>query len=1042
MVTGLQNPLSIFIIALGTAFLLSIFYKAGKQIASIIFLVALGSMTVVAGVGLFNQVNGQQALEIYTAGFMPPFSINLRFGLFEAFASFSVNLLGIMGGLYLLDRLQRNVQSLVLFLIAVMGVNGLIMTRDLFNLFVFIEIASIASFALVAMEQDAKALTAGLKYLIAAGIASSFFLLGTIFLYHLTGTLNIDGLIETKSSITGVVGVTALTFLFGALMVEMKPFPANGWGLDVYQASPGGVAAFISVGISTGSLFALYKVLPLLTPHLSLIIALAGITFFFSNLMGLNQTNVKRMLGYSSIAQMGLLLLSLALLTRLDAEEKIPWIVGGLFINHFLAKAGLFWVAGIIKKETTHEWKGLAQSRVLYVIFGLFVIALVGFPPFPGFWAKWELLMALGAEGSHFWIAVILAGSLLEAVYILRWLGLTFQKGDSNWTLPSGRFIPVAGFGILLLACSWFMAIHSGAGSFWMLAPIYAATLLYALDFLPGRLKSLLAMAMVAGFAYVTFPLFSGVTLWFAVMFLAGSLVVMVAGFYRDDKRPGYYPMLTMMVLSLGTLLLAETMLEFFLAWELMTLSSYILVRIGKKGQQPALMYVLFSLGGAFSILGGFALAYGATGSSALSAIAGAGTLTPVVYVLLAIGFLVKSGALGVHIWVRGAYAESDDDFSAILSPVVSKAGIFGLLMVGIHLGRQSSGILSFPELISWLGVLTAMIASIMAAMQEDMKKLLAYSSMGQVGYIVASVATMSHLGWVAALYQSLNHFMFKALIFLAIAGVIHRTGTRYMYQLGGLIKRMPLSYISVLVGIIAMSGVPPLSGFGGKWMFYTALFEQKMYFQLVVAFAASGVAFLYMWRLIHTIFLGQLKLEHREIREAPVWVLIPQVILMIGIMVFSTFPKWFIVPFSDAVAPYFPSTVSWTDNLMSSSLGYWNGFAVMIGTGIIFMIPLLILLFTRLRQRVQTVKQLNIVFASERPDKPEWIHIGHNVFAHYQKAMGDLVVPRATRFWDGFAEWVHSTGAALTGIYTGNGQTYAFHIVLYVIVLYFIMGV
>jgi formate hydrogenlyase subunit 3/multisubunit Na+/H+ antiporter MnhD subunit len=144
-----------------------------------------------------------------------------------------------------------------------------------------------------------------------------------------------------------------------------------------------------------------------------------------------------------------------------------------------------------------------------------------------------------------------------------------------------------------------------------------------------------------------------------------------------------------------------------------------------------------------------------------------------------------------------------------------------------------------------------------MAVFQEDIKKLLAYSSMSQVGYIVMTVGLMSHLGWVTAIYLSFNHLFFKALLFLAIAGVISRVKTRNMYEMGGLIKKMPLSFISVLVAIIALSGVPPLSGFGSKWMMYTALIEKGWFYIAGLAFFASTVAFLYCFRLIHTIFLG-----------------------------------------------------------------------------------------------------------------------------------------------------------------------------------------
>jgi formate hydrogenlyase subunit 3/multisubunit Na+/H+ antiporter MnhD subunit len=296
----------------------------------------------------------------------------------------------------------------------------------------------------------------------------------------------------------------------------------------------------------------------------------------------------------------------------------------------------------------------------------------------------------------------------------------------------------------------------------------------------------------------------------------------------------------------------------------------------------------------------------------------------------------------------------------------------------------------------------------------------------------------MSHLGWTTALYLSITHLLFKAMLFLAIAGVVLRTKTRKMYEMGGLIKQMPFSFISVLMAIIALSGVPPLSGFGGKWLLYTALLEKGWHLQLGVAFFASGIAFLYLFRLIHTIFLGQPKPKLKHVTEAPILMLVPQYIFILVIMAISMFPNLIIKPLSLAVVPFHPSTLEWAGFTVKSSLGYWNGLAVMNTTMIIFAIPLIWLLLVM--RKPQSVKQFNIVYAAERPDRPETTHYAHNFFAHYRKALGFTVEPLATQFWNGVAEWTHSLAAAFRTIYTGNGQTYALHIVLFLLVWYLLM--
>src|SRR5690606_17347613 len=146
-------------------------------------------------------------------------------------------------------------------------------------------------------------------------------------------------------------------------------FPANGWGLDVYETAPAGVAALVSVGVSAGVFFALFKLMPLFASQLTLIAASAAVTFLFSNLVGLRQSNVQRMLGCSSIAQMALLVLALSLLLRLGEDDALPLVVGGLFFNHLFAKAGLFWLAGAVRRRTIRDWNILSAGAPFIVVF-------------------------------------------------------------------------------------------------------------------------------------------------------------------------------------------------------------------------------------------------------------------------------------------------------------------------------------------------------------------------------------------------------------------------------------------------------------------------------------------------------------------------------------------------------------------------------------------------------------------------------------------------------------------------------------------------
>ena len=1042
------EPILIFILFLGAAFLLALFDKVHRNLSLSIFYVILIVSTLIAGEWLYRFIfSSQQPVMIFTAGFKPPLSINLRIGMEEAFLLFSVNLAGLLSALYLKKTFSKSkIYPLILYLMMIMGVNGMVMTRDLFNLFVFMEISSISTYAMITLKENELRLASGFKYMIASGLASVLFLLGTIFIYHATGTLNIDQIIAQKSLFATSIGFLSVFTLFMSLIIELKPFPANGWALDVYQSTTSGIVSIIAVVNSAGVFFALYKLLPLIShAHLPYIAGIGLVSFLFSNLVGLRQTDAKRLLGYSSVAQIGLLITVTAITRYLHIKTSASlFIIASIFISNFIAKAGLFWIAGIIKKRLINEWGILKHNSGLLIMFGIFICALIGIPPFPNFWAKWELVRYLALSKLHIWIILILLGSLFEACYLFRWFGKTIKAESVSNPVkaPVYKEVPLVVFFIALVAISLGIPIKIYRFDILPMFPVLGFLILYVLDFLPSKIKALISMILIAGYTYYIYPMLSGLGLIFAFIFLAGSFIQLIATMNRTELERGFFPFLVGLIVSMGSMLVARTSLEFFFAWEIMTISAYMLVLRGKNAEKPSLLFILFSLASAYLLFGGLSYAHNIEFSLAgLGSIPISANILPIsAFILIVLGFLIKVGAIGLHIWLPGSYAEAEDDTTSFMSSIMSKTGIFGILLLLLFLlNMNMSHSALLTSMLGWIGIFTIFFGALMAVFQEDVKYLLAYSSMGQLGYIVLCLAAMSHLGWVAGLYLAVNHLFFKGMILLAVAGIISRVKTRNMYEMGGLIKKMPFSFISVLIGIIALSGVPPLSGFGAKWLIYTSLLEKGWYFQAGLSFFASAIAFLYLFRLIHTIFLGQLKPQHKDVKEASPFILIPQFIFIFAIMAISMYPSLIIKPLSSFINPYLPATIQWQGNTLYSSLGYWNGNLVMYVTMGVFMLPLIWLIVSI--GKVTKVKQFNIVYAAERPFTPSTTHFAHNFYAHYKRALGTFVRPLVTGFWNSVGEWIQSIGGTIRQIYSGNGQTYVLHILIYFVVLYFIMG-
>jgi formate hydrogenlyase subunit 3/multisubunit Na+/H+ antiporter MnhD subunit len=302
---------------------------------------------------------------------------------------------------------------------------------------------------------------------------------------------------------------------------------------------------------------------------------------------------------------------------------------------------------------------------------------------------------------------------------------------------------------------------------------------------------------------------------------------------------------------------------------------------------------------------------------------------------------------------------------------------------------------------------------------------MLAYSSMSQLGYMVAAIALMSHLGWVTALYLVANHLMVKGILFLVAAALVARTGTRRLDELGGLAAAAPWTFAAAAVAIVAMPGLPPLAGFGGKWLLLSAMMEKAWYGPAIMTLLATCVGFLYMARFMHAIFLGRRPEARRGSMESPLALLVPQYLLVAGIRLMSFFPKLFIVPISAAIDPQFASTLVWQGMSLEMIYGYWNPLPTMAFALVVSAV--LIALLWLLRRAGW--------MPAARPPRGRPASAAFHDYA--QAVFTVLTPPWATAFWGGIVVAAEALAERTRMVYTGNGQTYNLYILYYLIFLY-----
>jgi formate hydrogenlyase subunit 3/multisubunit Na+/H+ antiporter MnhD subunit len=366
----------------------------------------------------------------------------------------------------------------------------------------------------------------------------------------------------------------------------------------------------------------------------------------------------------------------------------------------------------------------------------------------------------------------------------------------------------------------------------------------------------------------------------------AAGISIFAAGYFRrgHGTAPGLLCLQYHLFLaSMGAVLLANDAYAFMVSWETMALSSYFLVTTQHAIpdiRRAGFLYLLIAHVGALAILLSFGVMQGGSWQFTFDALRTAHLAPPwatIAFLLALFGFGAKAGLVPLHVWLPEAHPAAPSPVSALMSGVMLKTAVYGVLRVSFDLLGQ-------PEwwwglVLLAVGLFSALYGVVFAAAQTDMKRLLAWSSIENLGIIFTGIGlaivfhgvgmhALGALALIAALYHSLNHAFMKSLLFLGTGAVLHSTGERNLGRLGGLIHRMPWVAWLTLIGALAMAGLPPLNGFVSEWLLLQAfLFAHEVprtfvnmllpVGAAVVALCAALTAYV-MVKFFGVIFLGQ----------------------------------------------------------------------------------------------------------------------------------------------------------------------------------------
>ncbi|MEX1197255.1 MAG: monovalent cation/H+ antiporter subunit D family protein [Pseudohongiellaceae bacterium] len=341
-------------------------------------------------------------------------------------------------------------------LLQILGLCGITATGDAFNVFVFLEISSLATYALIAMGRDRRALTSSFSYLIMGTIGATFYLIGIGFLYVMTGTLNMMDLAERLPEIQDSATVrTAFAFIVTGISLKLALFPLHLWLPNAYTYSPSAVTAFMGATATKVAVYVLIRFIFTIfgvpfsfgqEPLAEVLIPLAIIGLLSASTVSIGQPNIKRMLAYSSVAQIGYIVLGIAMGTAMGLTAALLHM-----FNHGLMKGALFMTLGAVAYRmggtNIEQMRGLARTMPLtFWAFVLGGLSLIGVPLTVGFVSKWHLILAALELGWWPIVVVILAGSMLAVVYVGRvveagWFGE--PENPERKEAPMSLLIPV-----------------------------------------------------------------------------------------------------------------------------------------------------------------------------------------------------------------------------------------------------------------------------------------------------------------------------------------------------------------------------------------------------------------------------------------------------------------------------------------------------------------------------------------------------------------------------------------------------------------------
>ncbi len=364
-----------------------------------------------------------------------------------------------------------------------------------------------------------------------------------------------------------------------------------------------------------------------------------------------------------------------------------------------------------------------------------------------------------------------------------------------------------------------------------------------------------------------------------------------------EDKIPLFYSAMLLCLTGLLGITQTGDIFNVFVFLEISSLASYALISLGRQRQAftAAYQYLIMGTIGATFYLIGVGLIYSQTGSLNMQDLA---TILPDVlhlntvetgFAFIMVGIALKLALFPLHLWLPNAYTYAPSVVTVFLAATATKVAVYVMLRILFTVFPQGFALTTpADELFIVAGIAGIITASVYAIYQENIKRLLAYSSVAQVGYMVLGIGFASTTGLTAALVHLFNHALMKGALFMAVGAIVYRIGACRMEQIHGLGRSMPWTFGAIVIGGLSLIGVPGTAGFISKWYLVVAALEQQAWISVAVILSGSLLAVVYVGKLIEALYFKPVSDAGKAVSEAPILLLLPTWALVLANVYFG----------------------------------------------------------------------------------------------------------------------------------------------------------